>query len=85
MRCFYSQTIGEVGDHAELDSRDLKHLFRTLRAKAGDEIAIRQICVFTLGFDHRLVDGAMGGQFIEEIMKNLESVDPQKELAGILR
>ncbi|MBC8191961.1 MAG: 2-oxo acid dehydrogenase subunit E2 [Candidatus Marinimicrobia bacterium] len=56
-----------------------------IETKAGDEIAIRQICVFTLGFDHRLVDGAMGGQFIEEIMKNLESVDPQKELAGILR
>lgn len=42
----------------------------------GDEVAIRQICVLTLGFDHRLVDGAMGGQFIEEIVKNLEqSVD----------
>ncbi|MBC8374837.1 MAG: 2-oxo acid dehydrogenase subunit E2 [FCB group bacterium] len=55
-----------------------------IESKAGDEIAIRQMCVFTLGFDHRLVDGAMGGQFIEEIMKNLESVDPQKELAGVL-
>ena len=55
-----------------------------IETKAGDEIAIRQMCVFTLGFDHRLVDGAMGGQFIEEIMKNLESVDPQKELAGVL-
>lgn len=39
----------------------------------NDEIAIRQICVFTLGFDHRLIDGAMGGQFIEAIVKNLES------------
>ncbi|NQT62290.1 MAG: 2-oxo acid dehydrogenase subunit E2 [Candidatus Marinimicrobia bacterium] len=55
-----------------------------VETKAGDEIVIRQMCVFTLGFDHRLVDGAMGGQFIEEIMKNLESVDPQKELAGAL-
>mgnify|MGYP005652978329 FL=1 len=55
-----------------------------VETKTGDEIVIRQMCVFTLGFDHRLVDGAMGGQFIEEIMKNLESVDPQKELAGVL-
>jgi len=55
-----------------------------IETKAGDEIAIRQMCVFTLGFDHRLVDGAMGGQFIEEIMQNLESVDPQKELANLL-
>ena len=55
-----------------------------IETKAGDEIVIRQMCVFTLGFDHRLVDGAMGGQFIEEIMQQLESVDPQKELAGVL-
>lgn len=41
----------------------------------GDEIAIRQMCVFTLGFDHRLIDGAMGGQFIEVVMRNLENVD----------
>jgi len=38
-----------------------------------DEIAIRQICVFTLGFDHRLIDGAMGGQFIEAVVKSLEN------------
>ncbi|MCF7921164.1 MAG: 2-oxo acid dehydrogenase subunit E2 [Candidatus Marinimicrobia bacterium] len=56
-----------------------------IETKTGDEIAIRQMCVFTLGFDHRLIDGAMGGQFIEEIMKNLESVDPAKELAGNLQ
>lgn len=39
----------------------------------NDEIAIRQICVFTLGFDHRLIDGAMGGQFIESVVKHLEN------------
>jgi len=55
-----------------------------IETATGDEIAIRHICVFTLGFDHRLVDGAMGGQFIEEIVNNLESVDPAKELAGVL-
>jgi len=55
-----------------------------VESETGDEIVIRQMCVFTLGFDHRLVDGAMGGQFIEEIVKNLESVDPHKQLAGAL-
>jgi len=44
MRCFYSHTIGEVGDLAELDSRDVKHLFRTLRAKAGDEVELTDGC-----------------------------------------
>lgn len=43
-----------------------------LEAEGGDEITIRQMCVFTLGFDHRLVDGAMGGQFIQEVVSNLE-------------
>ncbi len=56
-----------------------------VETKAGDEIAIRQMCVFTLGFDHRIVDGAMGGKFIEEIVKNLESVDSQQELAEFVR
>ena len=55
-----------------------------IESKSGDEIGIRQMCVFTLGFDHRLIDGAMGGQFIEEIMHNLQSVVPEKELAGVL-
>ncbi|MEA3286306.1 MAG: dihydrolipoamide acetyltransferase family protein [Candidatus Marinimicrobia bacterium] len=55
-----------------------------IETDSGDEIAIRQICTFTLGFDHRLVDGAMGGKFIEAIVKNLEAVDPLKALAGVL-
>ncbi len=40
MRCFFSKTVGDIGDIAELDSRDYKHLFRTLRAKIGDEIEL---------------------------------------------
>ncbi|NQV14143.1 2-oxo acid dehydrogenase subunit E2, partial [bacterium] len=48
------------------------------------EISIRQMCVFTLGFDHRLIDGAMGGQFLESLMRKLETMDPAKELSGIV-
>ena len=43
--------------------------------ESGDDIAIRQICVLTLGFDHRLIDGATGGQFIEEVVTRLETCD----------
>jgi len=53
-----------------------------IETAGGDEIAIRQICVFTLGFDHRLIDGAMGGKFIEAVVNNLETIDPDKQLAG---
>jgi 2-oxoglutarate dehydrogenase E2 component (dihydrolipoamide succinyltransferase) len=39
-----------------------------------DAIAIRSMAYFTLSFDHRLVDGALGGMFLEEIVRNLEEV-----------
>ena len=37
-----------------------------------DAIAIRSIAYFTLSFDHRIVDGALGGMFLEEIVRQLE-------------
>lgn len=40
-----------------------------------DAIAIRQICHLTLGFDHRLIDGAMGSSFLETVVENLENFD----------
>jgi len=41
----------------------------------GDSIAIRNIMVLSLGFDHRLIDGAGGSQFIQSVQKSLESVE----------
>ena len=40
-----------------------------------DAIAIRSIAYFTLSFDHRMVDGALAGMFLEEIVQNLEHFD----------
>ncbi len=40
-----------------------------------DMIAIRSMAFFTLSFDHRIVDGALGGMFLEEIVKGLENFD----------
>jgi pyruvate/2-oxoglutarate dehydrogenase complex dihydrolipoamide acyltransferase (E2) component len=31
---------------------------------------------FTLSFDHRIVDGALGGMFLAEIVRVLEELDP---------
>jgi len=42
-----------------------------------DAIAIRSIAYFTLSFDHRIVDGALGGMFLEEVVQNLERRDRQ--------
>ena len=41
----------------------------------NDAIAIRSIGYFTLSFDHRIVDGALGGSFMDAIVKNLQNID----------
>jgi len=41
----------------------------------NDSIAIRSIVFLTLAFDHRIVDGAIGGQFLERVISNLEHYD----------
>jgi len=49
-------------------------------AVVGDALAIRSIAYFTLSFDHRVVDGMLGGMFMDAIVKNLESVDSAMKL-----
>jgi 2-oxoglutarate dehydrogenase E2 component (dihydrolipoamide succinyltransferase) len=41
----------------------------------NDAIAIRSIAYLTLSFDHRIIDGALGGSFLESIVKLLETFD----------
>jgi pyruvate/2-oxoglutarate dehydrogenase complex dihydrolipoamide acyltransferase (E2) component len=45
-----------------------------------DAIAIRSMAFFTLSFDHRIVDGAMGGLFQAEVARYLEEFDPEMKL-----
>lgn len=42
-------------------------------ADGNDTIAIRNIMRLTLGFDHRIIDGADAGKFMAEMKKTLES------------
>jgi pyruvate/2-oxoglutarate dehydrogenase complex dihydrolipoamide acyltransferase (E2) component len=44
----------------------------------NDAIAIRQMGFLTLSFDHRLVDGALGGQFLERIVYYLQNFDTKQ-------
>jgi 2-oxoglutarate dehydrogenase E2 component (dihydrolipoamide succinyltransferase) len=44
-------------------------------ADGNDSLAIRSIVFLTLAFDHRIVDGAIGGQFLERVISNLEQFD----------
>jgi 2-oxoglutarate dehydrogenase E2 component (dihydrolipoamide succinyltransferase) len=42
----------------------------------GDAIAIRSTAFFTMSFDHRVVDGLLGGMFLDQVVKNLQGIDP---------
>lgn len=45
-----------------------------------DMIAIREMCYLTLSYDHRLVDGALGGSFLAAIRDYLEGWDSKRSL-----
>jgi 2-oxoglutarate dehydrogenase E2 component (dihydrolipoamide succinyltransferase) len=42
----------------------------------GDEIAIRSMMFLSLSFDHRVVDGFLGGSFLKRVGDYLEKFDP---------
>ncbi|MGB7197573.1 MAG: 2-oxoglutarate dehydrogenase, E2 component, dihydrolipoamide succinyltransferase [Acidobacteriaceae bacterium] len=44
-------------------------------ADGNDSIAVRHIMRLTLGFDHRIIDGADAGRFMAELKKTLENWD----------
>ncbi|WP_372645329.1 dihydrolipoamide acetyltransferase family protein [Ancylomarina sp.] len=41
----------------------------------GDTIGIRHIMVLSLSYDHRVVDGGLGGMFLKRVAENLENFD----------
>jgi 2-oxoglutarate dehydrogenase E2 component (dihydrolipoamide succinyltransferase) len=43
----------------------------------GDVIAIRQKMWLSLTYDHRIIDGALGGAFLKRLGDYIESFDPQ--------
>ena len=51
-----------------------------LETKQGDVIAIRHMMFLSLSYDHRVVDGALGGSFLRRIADNLEDFDPDRQV-----
>jgi len=49
-----------------------------IETEAGDTIGIRSMMTLTLGFDHRLIDGAGGSKFIDTVRKELETMDLER-------
>jgi 2-oxoglutarate dehydrogenase E2 component (dihydrolipoamide succinyltransferase) len=44
-----------------------------IETEFGDTIGIRHMMFLSLSYDHRIVDGALGGRFLRRIADNLES------------
>ena len=46
----------------------------------GDTIAIRHIMMISITYDHRVIDGALGGQFLNRLVFNLENFDNNQQI-----
>jgi 2-oxoglutarate dehydrogenase E2 component (dihydrolipoamide succinyltransferase) len=44
----------------------------------GDTIGIRHMMYLSMSYDHRIVDGAVGSQFLAAVAKTFEHWDPNK-------
>ncbi|RQO69732.1 diapophytoene dehydrogenase [Pedobacter sp. KBW06] len=51
-----------------------------LETEYGDVIAIRHMMFLSLSYDHRVVDGALGGSFVRRVADYLESWDINREI-----
>ncbi|MEM7104280.1 MAG: dihydrolipoamide acetyltransferase family protein [Bacteroidota bacterium] len=46
----------------------------------GDMIAVRRLMMLSMSYDHRVVDGFLGGSFLRRVADYLEAFDPNREL-----
>ncbi len=46
-----------------------------IETPSGDAIAIRHLMVLSLAYDHRVVDGALGGMYLKRVAEYLENFD----------
>lgn len=51
-----------------------------IETPAGDTIGIRHMMFLSHSYDHRVVDGALGGMFVRKVADHLESFDLNREI-----
>lgn len=51
-----------------------------IETEFGDVIAIRHMMFLSLSYDHRVVDGALGGSFVRRVADYLEAWDVNREI-----
>lgn len=51
-----------------------------IETPTGDTIGIRHMMFLSHSYDHRIVDGAMGGSFVRKVADYLEAFDPNRDI-----
>ncbi|MCF6242909.1 MAG: 2-oxo acid dehydrogenase subunit E2 [Bacteroidales bacterium] len=51
-----------------------------IESPQGDMIGIRQLMIVSMSYDHRVVDGSLGGMFIKRFADILEQFNPDREI-----
>ncbi|HLG02911.1 MAG TPA: dihydrolipoamide acetyltransferase family protein, partial [Bacteroidia bacterium] len=51
-----------------------------IETPSGDSIGIRHMMFLSHSYDHRVVDGALGGSFVRRVADYLEQWDPNREI-----
>lgn len=58
----------------------IKKRAEVIETKNGDEIAIRSMMYLSLSFDHRVVDGFLGGSFVRRVADYFEQFDVHRNI-----
>ncbi|NQY30573.1 MAG: 2-oxo acid dehydrogenase subunit E2 [Flavobacteriaceae bacterium] len=58
----------------------IKKRAEVMTTEKGDELAIRSMMYLSLSFDHRAVDGYLGGSFLRKVGDYLEQFDAQRAI-----
>ena len=51
-----------------------------METEHGDIIAIRHMMFLSLSFDHRVIDGFLGGSFLNRVAENIEKFDSNRQI-----
>lgn len=61
---------------AILGTGAIRKMPAVIETPEGDSIAIRHIMILSLSYDHRVIDGALAGKFLNRIREILENYSP---------
>jgi len=65
---------------AILATGSIKKKPAVIETSQGDLIGIRSMMFLSLSYDHRVVDGFLGGSFLRRIADNLENFDEERNI-----